>query len=280
MLDLPGFTPIIKLGDEATWFWDSVPHDVLIARLGEALGDEGLLKKVKAKGIHDFLNFQGKVILSTIMPDEMLDRLSKEKYVELLDAIRLDAAMILDCYTYIDDPLVVSWQQLFKSVGAVAYLADHTDIPLIGLVKGANTEQLSWCLEYLFEMNFHTLVLPRRELVRAGDVGKRLFGYVLTKIRELGYELLNLLIYGKPFLRDFIDDRKIHFASLSWYLRAEAGIVYVGDEVESLENNILYECDCEFCRGRKWNELITDVRSMALHNLAQIIDLHKGWRRQ
>ncbi|MFQ6084857.1 MAG: hypothetical protein ACE5OY_01095 [Candidatus Bathyarchaeia archaeon] len=88
------------------------------------------------------------------------------------------------------------------------------------------------------------------------------------------------MIYGTPFVRDpflayLTEDPIVHFASLSWFLRAEGGMVYVRDGVGSLESNILYECDCDFCRGRRWNELLVDTKSMALHNLAQIISLHE-----
>lgn len=266
---------MISLGDKATWFWDLMPHDALIVSLGEILSVNTLLRKIKAKGIHGFLGFQGKILLSSIMPDELLDSLTKEKYIELISEIEPDAAMVLDCYTYIDDPLIISWQQLIRFVNNAIYAIEHVDIPLLGIIKGANPRQVSWCVEKLSEMGFRTLVLPRRELVRSGWIGKKLFDCSLEEIETCYEKEVNVLVYGKPFLKDLLENPKICFASLSWFLRAKVRDVYIGEEVESLQNNILFKCDCSFCRGRRWNEILCDVKSIALHNLSQIIGFHR-----
>ena len=61
-----------------------MPCDALIIRLEKLLGDKELLRRVEAKGIHDFLGFDGRVITSSVMPDELLGSLTSERYVELL----------------------------------------------------------------------------------------------------------------------------------------------------------------------------------------------------
>ncbi|HID90410.1 TPA: hypothetical protein EYP44_00435 [Candidatus Bathyarchaeota archaeon] len=127
---------MIRLSDKITWFWGSITHEALIVSLGEMLSDKASLRKITAKGIHDFLGFQGKIILSSIMPDEILDSLTGRKYARLIRAVRPDAAMVLDCYTYIDDPLVISWKQLIKYVNNMVYTINNVDVPLLGIVKG------------------------------------------------------------------------------------------------------------------------------------------------
>lgn len=127
------------------------------------------------------------------------------------------------------------------------------------------------------EMGFGTLVLPRRELVRSGWIGRKLFDYALKEIEDVSFgDQMDILVYGKPFVEDLLENPKIHFASLSWFLRAKVGEVYTEDGLRSLQNNILYKCTCSFCRGRRWNELIGDIESVALHNLAQINKVHKN----
>ena len=82
------------------------------------------------------------------MPDEKLDTLTGPKYVELLNAVRPDVAMILDCYTYIDDPLALSWSQLFRLVDNALYAVENADIPLLGIAKGANPKQVAWWIAF------------------------------------------------------------------------------------------------------------------------------------
>ncbi|HID90480.1 TPA: hypothetical protein EYP44_00790 [Candidatus Bathyarchaeota archaeon] len=105
--------------------------------------------------------------------------------------------MVLDCYTYIDDPLIIPWQQLIRLVNNAIYAIEHTDIPLLGIVKGANPRQVSWCVGKLSEMGFHSLVLLRRELVRSGWIGRKLFDYSLKEIEIACEDEVKVSIYGK-----------------------------------------------------------------------------------
>ncbi len=278
-VNLPRFVPVISLGDENSWFWNQLRHDFLIVRLGEVVANNRLLKEVSERSIHEYLGFDGMIVASSIMPDEYLDTLSGDRYVQLLEAVEPDAAMTLDCYTYMDDPLAVSWTQLLKYVENARYLAEQMDIPLLAVVKGANQKQVSWCVNKLLELGYRTFVVPYRELARAGKPGKILLKYM---IREALYSdsKAEVLIYGTPYVKDpfmayLAEDPRIRFASLSWFLRAKRGMAYVKDHFESLDLNILYQCNCQFCRGRRWNELIADTKSLALHNLSQIINLHR-----
>lgn len=140
-------------------------------------------KRSRIKASTNF-SIDGKIIVSSVMPDELLDQLTGKKYVELLNAIDPDVAMILDCYTYVDDPLAISWSQIFSFVNNALYAVENTDIPLLGIVKGANQVQVSWCVDRLLEMGLRTLVLPHRELSRMGKVGKILFKYMLRRAKN------------------------------------------------------------------------------------------------
>jgi len=64
--DCPSFVPMISLGDEASCFWGSMSHNALIVSLGEMLSTNTLVKRIKAEGIHDFLGFQGRILLSPL----------------------------------------------------------------------------------------------------------------------------------------------------------------------------------------------------------------------
>jgi len=76
-----------------------------------------------------------------MMPDELIDKLETEDYFRLIEDLRPDATMIPDNYTYIDDPLFLSWSQ---TIHLISFANDilKLNIPLIGMVKGANLIQI------------------------------------------------------------------------------------------------------------------------------------------
>ncbi|MBO3753802.1 MAG: hypothetical protein FGF53_02820 [Candidatus Brockarchaeota archaeon] len=112
------------------------------------------------KGLHDYLEFNGRIFLSLVMPDELLDKLRIEDYFKLINNLRPDATMIPDNYTYVDDPLFLSWSQTVRLVSlANAFL--KLDIPLIGLVKGANPLQVDWAIRKQVEMGYFPSRCPR-----------------------------------------------------------------------------------------------------------------------
>lgn len=58
-----------------------------------------LTKKVlneALKGLHDYLGFNGRIFLSLVMPDELIDKLSTKDYLKLIGDLRPDATMIPD----------------------------------------------------------------------------------------------------------------------------------------------------------------------------------------
>ncbi|MBO3842509.1 MAG: hypothetical protein FGF48_08885, partial [Candidatus Brockarchaeota archaeon] len=122
------------------------------------------------KGLRDYLEFNGRIFLSLVMPDELLDKLRIEDYFKLINNLRPDATMIPDNYTYVDDPLFLSWSQTVRLVSlANAFL--KLDIPLIGLVKGANPLQVDWAIRKQVEMGYVSFAMPARELFEDNLLG-------------------------------------------------------------------------------------------------------------
>jgi len=156
-----------------------------------------LLSETLSKGLHDFLNFNGKILLSTVMPDELIDKLTKDDYLKLIKELRPDATMIPDNYTYIDVPLYRSWSQTMRLISLANDFLD-LDIPLIGLIKGANLRQIYMSLKREIEMNYVSFVMPARELFEQGLLNN-LLSHVLIMLKKLGRvnnKKLEILIYG------------------------------------------------------------------------------------
>ncbi len=103
------------------------------------------------------------------MPDELIDKLSTKDYLKLIEDLRPDATMIPDNYTYSDDPLFLSWSQTFR---LISFANDFLklDIPLIGLVKGANALQIDLVVRKQMEMGYVSFAMPARELFREGQL--------------------------------------------------------------------------------------------------------------
>lgn len=125
-------------------------------------------------------------------------------------------------------------------------------------------------------MGISTLVLPHREFSRAGKLGEHLFWHPLYKIKDSISDKVKILVYGKRFMEELAEEPNVHFSSLSWFLSAKRGIVYEKEKEIPLEEAASYKCDCQFCRKRERNELIKDVKSLALHNLSQAINAFEG----
>jgi len=139
-IGLPRFTPIVDVGDGRSWFWKSVELPAIVVNLGQIITKENLLNKISKRGLHDYLGFDRKIILSTIMPDELLDALAVSDYFKLIDELRPDVAMVPDNYTYDDDPLYLSWSQTIRLVNNANSFLD-LEIPVLGLCKGAFWDQ-------------------------------------------------------------------------------------------------------------------------------------------
>ncbi|MGB9718172.1 MAG: hypothetical protein ACP5PQ_01230 [Thermoproteota archaeon] len=129
------FVPEIDNADSRSWFWrDGVELPEIFVSLWQMLVDDEVMRKASSKGLHDFLGFNGRIFLSTVMPDELLDKLRLEDYFKLINDLRPDSTMMPDNYTYVDDPLFLSWSQTVKLV-SLANDFLRLNIPLIGLVK-------------------------------------------------------------------------------------------------------------------------------------------------
>ncbi len=110
----PGFVPEIDTTDQRSWFWrEGVQLPIIFVPLWQLLLDEDALSKASSKGLHDYLGFDGKILLSTVMQDELIDKLRMEDYSKLINDLRPDATMVPDNYTYTDVPLHQSCPKLY-----------------------------------------------------------------------------------------------------------------------------------------------------------------------
>ena len=272
-----GFVPEIDVADSRSWFWKyGVELPEIFVPLWQILLNDEILKKALSRGLHDYLVFNGRIYLSTVMPDELIDRLETKDYFKLIRDLRPDATMVPDNYTYVDDPLFLSWSQ---TVRLVSFANDFLklDIPLIGLVKGANPLQVDWVIRKQFEMGYVSFAMPARELLEDNLLGDILPDTIMSLrwVFRRTRKDLELLIYG-------IGHRLKHkginsYSNLSWFLEAKHGCYYKNGWSYDLRDPAIRfeECDCEICKGLMPQEIIDlmledkeqGFRTLVLHNL-------------
>lgn len=280
------FVPEIDIADERSWFWkEGVQIPMVFVPLWQLLVNENKLLQASNKGLHDYLGFDGKILLSTVMPDELIDRLEVKDYFKLIKDLRPDATMIPDNYTYTDVPLYQSWSQTIRLVSfANDFL--NLDVPLIGLVKGANLRQMEWAVRKQVEMGYVSFAMPAKELFEEERLDEFL-PYVLLTLRR-NYKRrtdFEFLLYGIGQRLERYRD--VSFSNLSWFLRAKHGEYYWNGLFYDLKDPMIRfeECYCEACRGMMPQDIIDlwfedrerAMKVLAIHNL---LDLSQWPRRR
>jgi hypothetical protein len=267
------FVPEIDATDNRSWFWKKgIEFPEIFIPLYQLLGNKEILAKASSKGLHDYLGFDGRIFLSTVMPDELIDKLRTENYFQLIKDLKPDATMIPDNYTYVDDPLFLSWSQTIR---LLSFAKDFLElnIPLIGMVKGANLLQMQWLIQREVEMGYVSFAMPTRELIRDHLLGDSL-PYVLRILRDQKQVNFELLLYG---IGHKLKYRQLSYSNLSWFLEAKHGSYFKNGVPYLLSDPEVRfkECNCEACRGRMPQDIIDlwlkdkeqALSILALHNL-------------
>jgi len=266
-IELPKFIPVVRLTDKKSWFWNDISLPWIIVRLAELIKDKALMQSISSRGLHDFLGFDGKILLSTVMEDELLDKLTPDDYIGMINDIRPDATMTPDSYTYQDGPLCLSWEQTLKQA-AYSSTFSELDIPVVGLIKGVIWKQIAWSAKKAIELGCDSLVIPSRELAKLGLLDG-MISAVMSVLRKS--EDAQVLLYGLSYPRR--GRGKFVCSGLSWFIGAKKGFYYKGNRSSLVTDAGIKseECRCAACKGRMAPELKDDIRSLALHNLLQTV---------
>lgn len=277
--NFPKFVPEIDIADQKSWFWrEGFNMPMVSVSLWQLLINREILSKASVRGLHDFLEYNGKILLATVMPDEFIDKLENNDYSLLIKNLRPDFAMIPDNYTYTDVPLYQSWSQTIRLINfANDFL--KIDIPLIGLVKGANLLQIDLALRKQLEMGYISFAMPARELFEENLLDDFL-PYVLRilkKHQRICKTDAELLLYG---IGRRLKYKGIGYSNLSWFIEAKRVHYYKGGwPYKLVDPRIRFqECNCKACNGLMPQELFdlwigneeTCLKILAIHNLLDL----------
>jgi len=284
----PSFIPEIDVVDQRSWFWKGgFQVSAVFVPLWQLLINEDILAQASSRGLHDYLGFDGKILLSTVMPDELIDKLRTEDYFKLINDLKPDATMIPDNYTYTDVPLYQSW---FQTIRLISFANDFLklDTPLIGLVKGANLRQMDWAVRKQVEMGYASFAMPARELFEEERLDEFL-PYILMSLKRrfrTKKSDFEFLLYGVG--RKLWMYKDISYSNLSWFLRAKHGEYYWDGLLYDLRDSAIRfkECYCEACSGMMPQDIIDlwfedeerAMKTLVIHNLLDLSRLRRRRR--
>lgn len=266
--ELSRFIPEIKINDVGSHFWNvenALAPTAIFIKYYELMSSK-LRYKALVHGIHKALGFYGKVFVSAVMPDELLDRLNPIVYGWKVNQIKADAITTIDSYTYSSYPLLFSWLKTFEVVKKAEKLVD-IEIPKIGIVKGATLKQVKWCVDSLVKLGYRFLGFPCRELIEENE-----FGFIRKAVKIIKAKGVRCILLGcvSPKIAQKVDAD--HFSGLAWFTNATRRRLYTSKGLINVRRNLSFRCDCPLCSGEPIGKFVNDVLSMASHNLHYITE--------
>lgn len=152
-------------------------------------------KKIKkAGGIHNYLNYNGIIILSLIMKDEIIWKCLPEQYAEIINGIMPDAYTTIDGGTY-DKEELESIQEIIRiSKETKKLISLCPNIKPIGHVKGCNKSQIKLHLNFLKSLGINTFLFHTGDFFRKGD--KEMMNKAKTFCSLIKKDKNILFVYG------------------------------------------------------------------------------------
>jgi hypothetical protein len=203
--------PVIKLAEPMTYRpWEVIPVDSVVIKAREFFRQDGrattpiFSRIVDAGGIHEYLGFDGSVILSSIMPDKMIFRITRESYVEVINKIGVDVYFTPDGENYLDRKNV-SANEIKRMVEETGFLIDacNNSIPL-GLVKGSDEKQIRGHISSLQKLGINSMIFHVSDFLSQGisrDIA--LYTKLIKVVREETDQLFVYSIGSRRNLRRF-----------------------------------------------------------------------------
>ena len=194
-------SPIIKLDARETFdVLKVVPIELAVVRLQDlVLKDSFKFKKtfrkvVSAGGLHNFLGFSGRILLSLVMRDEIVAKYKPERYAIAINYLRPDSYTTIDGETY-EGEYSLSWHEIERIHAENKQLI--TLCPKyepIGLVKGCSEKQIEYHIGLLKSLGISDFIFHVGDFFRHGrpDMIRRARSYS-SKIRK---HAECLILYG------------------------------------------------------------------------------------
>lgn len=275
-IKLPRLVPIIVLGNSSSYCWDIIDTGAIIVSFRDLFFNKEIMKQVLRKGIHSFLDYNGLILLSSIMPDELLvkDNIFQEFTRVAIDG-GFDGVIGWDSPVYTDIPLYYSWINLLKGL-ELTYRLCKLNLPVIGLAKGNTYRQIAFSINCLANMGIKTLALHVSEYLINFKLDPFARNILYNYANEIVGKFKNLIVIGAMSPSNISIIRKLFgrvknlsLAGLSFFLDAKNFRIYLNSNKVDISNKFL-KCYCPVCRNHSIKDFVENVKLRAAHNLLQL----------
>jgi len=278
--ELPTVVPTISLKDSTSYDFGLLDVNALVVMF-EDLFDEEIRRKVEDAGdIHTYLNFDGKVLASSIMPDDII---TQEEvfyfFLDTVDRLKFDAAIAWDSPVYIDIPLYDSWVNLLMGLKLTHELAEW-GMPVYGLAKGNLENQIKFSVETLAKVGINSMALHTSEYMMDYKVDSMVRQVLYSYSNRLSESAKSVLLVGVlnprwlPLIEDTfprVKHQKLSIAGLSCFLDAERGRIYSASEYVDTTSKYV-QCECSACSEIGPLDLMANLGARIRHNLNYMIE--------
>ena len=215
-------------------------------------------------------------VLSSVMPDELLDRDTYLRFLDLACGLGVEWVLVWDLPTYLERR-EEGWRNIDRCIELVEFF-EGKGFRVIPLVKGAYEDQVRYCVGRFRELGFdfvafratdymRSLFPPYPELPDESSDPKYLLMKYLGVVFEEGVNKILLLGGMNPrYVSEFREiSGDIVFSGASWYLDSRRYTIHIPWDKRFVGNRF-YECSCPICRYVP-ARLRRRPDHIALHNL-------------
>jgi len=277
-IELPSVVPIVSLKDPTSYNFDPSKIDAIVVMF-EDLFDEDIRQEVeKAGDIHSYLNFDGKVLASSIMPDDIITQEGVFYFfLGTVDGLKFDGAIGWDSPVYVDIPLYDSWVNMLMGLKLTHELADW-GTPVYGLAKGNTENQIKFSVETLAKIGITSMALHASEYMMVRKEDSTVMQILYTYFGYLSKLAQSVLLMGvlNPkwlsfFESSFPKGPRLSYAGMSWLLDADRGLLYTNTEYADATSQFV-KCECATCSKTRPIEFMAHPSLRAKHNLGYLLN--------
>lgn len=194
-------SPVVKLTDKATFnVLRAVPIELATVRLQDLVSKKSFMFNktyrdiISSGGLHNFLDFHGRILLSLIMKDEIIANFNPTKYASAINLLCPDLYTTVDGQTY-EGEYSLSLKEIKRIHNENKELIDLCPKSKpVGLVKGCSENQIEFHVQLFKSLGIEDYIFHVGDFFRNGDPN------MIMKARNLSHAIRKhaktLILYG------------------------------------------------------------------------------------
>jgi hypothetical protein len=178
------------------------------------LHETSSLGKAKRIGLHEFFDYDGKILLTTDVKDRLCDHFVENLsyFKGIIERLAPDYLTTFDTYTYSNIPASIARVKTLEAITA-SYQLMGLDSKIIGLALGATPDQVYNHVELLTKLGFRIIAHPVYEFRKKADTDSIRWRIWLS--RRLGAKVL--LLSCSPGFTSRMRLYSDYYSTWSWF---------------------------------------------------------------